>query len=63
MFIENQQLHNSVDNLSDKSYWNKMSTKQAGSLYTCHKSENCWGVLAEGETKIQCQSAPQIVHT
>ncbi len=30
---------------------NKMSTKQAGSLYTCHKHENCWRMLAEGKTE------------
>lgn len=58
MFIEDQQLDNSMDSLSEK-MCNKMSTKQAGSLYLCHKRENCWRMLAEGktETTIQHQKA------
>lgn len=46
MFIEDQELDNSMDSLSEK-MCNKMSTKQAGSLYLCHKRENCRRMLAE----------------
>lgn len=66
MFIEDQQLYNSVDSLSEKSYLLKCVIKCLPSKpYACDKQENCWGMLAEGktETKIQHQSSPQIVHT
>lgn len=45
MFIENQQLYDSVDSLSENLY---MSTKQGRATH-----ENWWGggVLAEGETE------------
>lgn len=54
MFIEDQQLDNSMDSLSEK-MCKKMSTKQAGSLYLRHKCENSRRMLAEGKTETTIQ--------